>query len=444
MQRLKQEYRLLTRKCFDWSFLPVIGWNLAFAFYIWYVFARYVVRFKGASPLLRAHYMLLRAGRYNANTSILQRVIEAAIKQQFSRANTANFNPPPAVTISDQALADFKRWGGLVLKAPRFAGHRVVEKGVLALRFNRGFCVFRNCVDVTAVLQSYVLVLEPGWSGYANEDILYFTHFPDFPVIVMATEKRDYEFLKNLDSNLIPVSFGASDWVNPSVFYPLGTEKKKYDAVMVAKWKIFKRHHILLRALHETQCASLKVALVGIQLPQHRNEVEFLINSYGVGDKVTVFGLLPQPEVNRVLNQSRVNLILSLQEGSNKALFEGFFAGTPGLALQNNIGIQKDYFTPQTGRLIKETELGAALLYFREHWTDFDPRSWAEANIAPEITTAKLNQLLKTLSRMRNEEWRRNLAVKCNTPWSKYYPDEQAGFGLPLFEEILVQYARST
>jgi len=64
-------------------------------------------------------------------------------------------------------------------------------------------------------------------------------------------------------------------------------------------------------------------------------------------------------------------------------------------------------------------------------------------NIAPEITTTKLNQLLKELSHKRQEEWRQDLAVKCNTPWSQYYPDDKAGNGLPSFEEILVQYERS-
>lgn len=123
-------------------------------------------------------------------------------------------------------------------------------------------------------------------------------------------------------------------------------------------------------------------------------------------------------------------------------MFEGLFAGTPGLVLQNNVGIQKGYFTVQTGKLIDENELSSALLYFREHWADFNPRPWAEANIAPEITTAKLNRLLKELLQKCHEEWRQDLVVKCNIPWSNYYPDEKAGNGLPSFEEILVQYAR--
>lgn len=165
MQRLKQVYCLLKRNFFDWSFLPATGWSLAFAFYICYVFAKYVMRFKGAPTLLRIHYMLLRAGRYDADNSILQPAIEAAIKQQFSKGNTAGFDPTPAVKISDRTLMEFKQWGGPVLKAPRLAGDRVVEKGVLALRFNKGFCFFQNCVDVTAVLQSYVLVLEPVGRG---------------------------------------------------------------------------------------------------------------------------------------------------------------------------------------------------------------------------------------------------------------------------------------
>jgi hypothetical protein len=139
-----------------------------------------------------------------------------------------------------------------------------------------------------------------------------------------------------------------------------------------------------------------------------------------------------------------VILLLSLQEGGNRALFEGFFAGVPGLALKNNIGIPKAYFTSQTGKLIEEKDLKSELLYFREHWTDFNPRPWAEANIAPEITTARLNELLKGLAYQRGEEWTQDLVAKCNVPDLEYYPNETVGRGMPTYEDILVRYARST
>jgi len=49
-----------------------------------------------------------------------------------------------------------------------------------------------------SVLEHYVLVLEPSWSGFIKSDILYFTQFEGQSIIVMAPEKRDYDFLQTL------------------------------------------------------------------------------------------------------------------------------------------------------------------------------------------------------------------------------------------------------
>ena len=162
---------------------------------------------------------------------------------------------------------------------------------------------------------------------------------------------------------------------------------------------------------------------------------------YGVRENFDIFENLKAEEVNEIMNQSKVNLLLSLQEGGNRALFEGFFAGVPGLALENNIGIPKDYFTPQTGKLIKEKDLKSELLYFREHWDEFNPRAWAEANITPGITTAKLNELLKRLAYQRGEEWTQDLVAKCNCPNLTYYPNGSVGREMPSYEDILGQYS---
>ncbi len=319
----------------------------------------------------------------------------------------------------------------------------MVEKGVLLLTHSLSFQFFCYCTDVHSVLEHYTLILEPGWSGYTDPAILYFTRFKEQPIIVMAPEKRDYDFLKALGTNLIPVSFGSSNWVHPSIFRPLKDQEKKYDAVYVGSWLKFKRHHVLFKVLHELRDISFQVALVSL-LVENREEIELLIDAYGVRENVTLFEQISPEEVNRILNQSKVNLLLSLQEGGNRALFEGFFAGVPGLALKNNIGIPKDYFNSQIGKLIKEKDLKSELLYFREHWNEFNPRPWAEANITPEITTAKLNELLKRLAYQRGEEWTQDLVAKCNLPELEYYPNESVGHGLPTYEDILVRYARST
>jgi glycosyltransferase involved in cell wall biosynthesis len=258
----------------------------------------------------------------------------------------------------------------------------------------------------------------------------------------MAPEKRDYDFLKALGSNLIPISLGCSEWVHPSLFCPLKGQEKKYDAVYVGSWLKFKRHHVLFKVLHELRDPSFQVALVSLLL-ENREEIELLIDTYGIRKNVTLFEQISPEEVNRILNQSKVNLLLSLQEGGNRALFEGFFAGVPGLALKNNIGIPKNYFNSQTGKLIKEKDLKSELLYFREHWNEFNPRGWAEANITPEITASKFNELLKGLANQRGEEWTQDIVAKCNAPNFEYYPDASVGREMPTYEDILVRYARS-
>ena len=391
--------------------------------------------------LLHAHYLLIKGQRYEISGSRLLAAVEKAIGHEFAREGPGHSCLNGKGKVSDAELQFLKNTGGIVLKVPRFGMEKVVEKGALLLKFGENFRSFCECVDVASALRDYVLVLEPGWSALANPGILYFTRFADHPVVVMATEKRDYQFLERLGSNLIPVRYGDSDWVNPSIFYPIEGQKKKYDAVMVSSWLSFKRHHVLFRTLRNLKDPSFRVALAS-HMSRNREEIELLIDAYGVRDNLDVFEGLSQKEVNEILNQSRVNLLLSLQEGGNRSLFEGFFAGVPGLALENNVGLQKDYFTPQTGKLISEKDLVPQLLYFREHWSDFDPRPWAEANISPEVTTAKLNELLKKLALERGEEWTVDLAAKCNSPNLAYYPDESAGEGFPSMEDIIVRYAR--
>jgi hypothetical protein len=166
-----------------------------------------------------------------------------------------------------------------------------------------------------------------------------------------------------------------------------------------------------------------------------------MIGEYGLSRQVVVFEDLEPGGVNEILNQSKVNLLLSRREGSNRSLFEGFFAGVPGLAFANNLGIPLTHFTSRTGRLIAEHDLAGALLYFREHWAQFDPRPWELANIAPEITTARLNLVLSQLAQERSEPWTQDIVCKSNCPDLRYYPDESDSSRFVPIEDLVAQYA---
>lgn len=98
------------------------------------------------------------------------------------------------------------------------------------------------------------------------------------------------------------------------------------------------------------------------------------------------------------------------------------------------------YFTPETGKLVAERDLGAALSYFRTHWREFAPRPWAEKSIAPEVTTAKLNAVLRAWARQRGEEWTGDAVAKYNAPRLRYYPDSEVAHGFPTTTELVAQY----
>ncbi|GIV17803.1 MAG: hypothetical protein KatS3mg022_3238 [Armatimonadota bacterium] len=419
---------LFRRKVFDWSFHPAVRWGVSAGLYI-----RYLLHGGGASPI--GFEYLLRAHRYSAG-KLGSRTYEKQIARGLPRWLQHDL-PVRQYPLPEGKMRSF-RARTLVLKPPRREGGTAVERGVL---FTKTFWELAVLTDLERLLRDYWLVIEPGWSGYADAHLLYYCRFPH-PVLVCSPEITDYQFLQNLHTNLIPVPIGASDWAHPEIFHPIEGVEKVYDAVMVAGWAVYKRHHALFRALKQLRRTDIKVAIVGFEWEGSREEIERLIDLYGVRKHLDIYQSLSPPEVNRVLNQSKVNLILTLREGANKSIFEGFFADVPGIVLRNNIGINKSYINQYTGRLIDEHELPQVILWFREHHRDFRPREWAMQNISPQATTAKLNAILRKIACEHGEPWTRDIVAKSNCPAPTYYPDNSVAAGFPTVDDILKQYGR--
>lgn len=310
----------------------------------------------------------------------------------------------------------------IVLKWPRQTADSI-EKGVILITFTTSFTYYLRFVDLARLQRWFTIVLEPSWSGYSLPEILAWTKYAQFPVIVQASESSDFALLSGLKSNLVPVTFGASDWVDHRVFTPLPDVPKRFDAVYVGNYKPIKRHHVLFRAIKQIADPSFRVAIACTPWGGGTSKQTFLdlIDWYGVSGNVTVFEGLPAPELNRLLCESKVCVLLSLKEGSNRSIFEAYFANVPGVVLRKNVGVNKSYINEHTGRLIEERELKDTLLLFREHWSRFSPRTWAMANISPEQTTRKLEEVLKNLAESRNEPWTAGLAVKVNRPEVEYF-----------------------
>jgi glycosyltransferase involved in cell wall biosynthesis len=352
----------------------------------------------------------------------------------------------PAIHAHMDALIEPPAAGGLdavarrsiVLKAPRRHGTRW-EKGVLLVTFTFNFPFFYHSVSCAALLERYFVVLEPSWSDYCQPSFLFWTLFSGQPVVAQATEPRDRRFLEALGSNLVPVPFGASDWVDFRVFRPLPGVTKDYDVAYVANYSPRKRHHVLLRALRRLRRHRLRAALVCHSWGDGKAALLRLIEHYGVGEQVTLYEDLAPAEVNEILNRSRACVLLSRQEGSNRSLFEGFFAGVPGILLRENIGVNKSYLNAETGLLVSEDELPEALLHLRAHCGEYRPREWALAHISPLLTTERLAAALSRLAPQ--TPWTTGLVPKVNRPDVQYFHPEDAT-GLPTAREVLASFSK--
>ncbi len=307
----------------------------------------------------------------------------------------------------------------IVLKNVRIEDGSVVEKGVVYVMFTPTLRALLKLYDYREILRRYYLVLEPSWAGYCDAEILCLCNQTDDPVYVCATEKTDFDFLNRLSTNLVPLSFGASNWPDPDVFKPLGLSKK-YDAVMVAVWGSYKRHHLLFKAIDCLKPMPFLLALVGVPYKSSRRSIEELLHYYGIADQVDLFENLNQAQVNEILNQSKVNVLLSKKEGSNRSIFEGFFADVPGIVLEDNIGVNKSYINTFTGMLIKEHELADTLRQFSLGALHFTPRAWAMENISPTLTTASLNETIKAHAIRSGKPWTEDIAEHVNRPELQY------------------------
>lgn len=311
----------------------------------------------------------------------------------------------------------------IILKNPDIQrGH--IEKGVLLITFTETFPFFNKYVDCDQLLKYFYVVLEPSWAGYCDPNILFWTRFKSHLITVQATEKEDFRFLQALKSNLVPVPFGASDWVDFRIFQPLPGIKKEYDAIYVTNYNPIKRHHLLFKALKEMRDPNYRVVLVFGRNGEAKSEINHLIDHFNVRNNLIIYEALPQQQLNEILNMSKINLLLSRKEGSNRSIFEAFFANVPGIVLKNNIGVNKDYINEMTGRLIEEKELMQVLLNSKTDWVQYNPRQWALDNISPLITTKKLSRSLQKIAEAEGDLWTRDTVPKVNAPEVNYFHSE--------------------
>ena len=307
---------------------------------------------------------------------------------------------------------DPERQGNLlVLKSPAPG-----EPGVLLLKYNPAILDFAALFDLPRLAARYTLVLEPSFWGYRHHRF-----FPylgsDLRVVVQCHYPPDFDFIAGLNTNLVPVRLGPSDWADSRAFR-CGPGPRRFDVAMVAAWSPWKRHVALFRAMRALRRRGrrLKAALVGYPWDWKRAKVERIARSHGVADDCTFFESIPHAEVARLLADSKVSLFLSGDEGSPKALLESMLCGAAPIVFSGNRGIDLDRIREPVGRLAGDDDLPDVICDVVDRHAEFDPRSWALEHTGFENATRILNETLEGLS----PRWSRDIAPKKNAPHLRY------------------------
>lgn len=379
---------------------------------------------------------LYRLGIRDAATALLMRAHRGAPTERITASVIRNRDA--VIRYSKRYVASMRpdpKWKQrcLVLRLPD-PDDPQLSPGVLLIKFSRAFGTAAAVLDVSRLQKHYQVVLEPSWAGYCTPDVMAWCD-TGREVIVQSSAASDRHLLQHLGTNLVPVECGASDWVDHRLFRPIG-HAKEFDSVYVANLTKNKRIHAYLCAVAEAARIdpAYRGALVCSSWGGQRSTIEALLDFYGVRSRVPVFHQLTQVELNDVLNRAKVNVLMSLKEGSNKSLFESMFAGTPALALLENSSINHSYINEYTGMLVNERKVAQALLQFRSEWSRYRPREWAMENISPQATTRKLESRLQSL--VLPAATGRPLLVKVNSPEATYW-DLEAGRTLPSVDEIV-------
>lgn len=316
-------------------------------------------------------------------------------------------------------LAQFKNYLGkrvLCIK-PHISEN---EKGVLLIKYSESMPLLPYYCDMERLLKDYTLVYEPSWSGYCTTDIVHFTSYNE-TIFMLAKQRDDFNFLEEINSNVSPLPMGPCDWVNPQIAEPYLSSEKKFDIVLNSNWGAPKRHHVLFKALSEMK-RKLRVALIGFDWGSRTKEdILDLAKYYQVEEQLTIFEKISFEEVMAINSASKIALLLSLKEGSNRAIAEGLFCNTPAIVLKNHVGGIVENINDQTGRLVEESKLAVEIEDMLENLANYQPRKWALENISCFVSTQRLNEALKSQAIKNGESWTSDIIVRTNSPELRYY-----------------------
>ncbi|WP_127560818.1 glycosyltransferase [Saccharospirillum alexandrii] len=388
--------------------------------------------------------LLLKSARVSSNASTTNRVrkiVEADKLLEHESSLLVGMLPP----LEGRGINDLSS-RTLILKKPRIIDGELIEKGVLIVKFTETFSAFYQLIDADELSTFFNIILEPSWVGYALPEILVWTRLRvDNKVVVLSGYERDFSFIEELKSNLVPSTIGPADWVNPETFVPSDSNDKEFDCIYVANFDSAKRVDRFLQAVVNVTKLNdqFKPALVCASHGGNKKDILEIVKWAQSKSNLKFYSGMSQAELSRLVGSSKVNVLVSLREGANKGLAEGLWCDVPALLASECVCGNTRHINEDTGMIVSDSDLESALIRFSQSQQNFRPRKWVEANISPAMTSFKLSRMLEEMDRELALEWTKDLFVKTNSP-ELTYMDNSLLYLHKYKSVLLTKFARGT
>lgn len=305
--------------------------------------------------------------------------------------------------------------------------HTETQKGVILIKYSYYFPLYFKLFDAQAISENYYIVLEPSWAGTCEAGILAFATL-ETPVIVMAYEQRDFDFIKKINTNLIPIALSSNWWVDHRNFTFNDQKVKPVDIVIVSGWSEFKRHYFIFKQLAKLKkrMPNLKVSCIGYPGDLTMNDIKKIASDFELSQNIEFHEWLTPAEVSGKIQASKVNLLWSRFEGLNRSIIEGMFCNVPCILREGfNYGQKYPYINDKTGHWSAESQLNLKLEYMIENYDKFSPYEYVSQHHTCIKATEILENLINGLDSNLQDKGR--LSVKINELHGMAYfiPDEE-------------------
>jgi glycosyltransferase involved in cell wall biosynthesis len=285
---------------------------------------------------------------------------------------------------------------GCTILAPPRVENATIRKGAVILTDGDDIC--RALPDV----RSHFFIIERrGWRGMNK------ARCAD---IKMVEDLTTWEKTRRRFPGVILLDIASADFVDPDVFQPLGKERI-YTGIQIARWDRFKRHELFVRAaglLPEHRFLKFgHFALRGT--PAEKRLREKIIS---LAERLRARIEFPDAEaesnqdlrfsakrVNRLINQCRMGILTSRDEGINKFKLECMSAGVPVLVPDDACPPLRKHVTPETGLFYKPSPAGLAkaVRICLETYPAFRSRDYVLENTGCRRSVFKLRHALAEL-----------------------------------------------